>query len=219
MLGFAWLGTPVRDTATWPAILSIAFGHVRPGLAADLVASAEPCALRTLSARSPALHASPQIWDVREGHLLYTLHGHEGAVPRPPSLEPATPLRLRARAHPRPLSCTPASTSCVLWESARRTHARETAIARADREARPTAARDAPPGPHLHRDGCRRLPHLHRDWAHCCHICTVTGLTPPTSAPGLGPRQVLGTAFSPLGDYFASCGADQQVRTRATSAP
>ena len=73
-------------------------GHIRPGLAADLVASAEPCALRALSARSPALHASPQIWDVREGHLLYTLHGHEGAVPRPPSLEPITPLRLRARA-------------------------------------------------------------------------------------------------------------------------
>jgi hypothetical protein len=40
------------------------------------------------------------------------------------------------------------------------------------------------------------LPHLHRDWAHpcylctgtgltLCHICTGTGLTPATSAPGL----------------------------------
>ena len=29
--------------------------------------------------------------------------------------------------------------------------------------------------------------HLHRDWAHTSHICTGTGLTPPTSAPGLGP--------------------------------
>jgi hypothetical protein len=29
-------------------------------------------------------------------------------------------------------------------------------------------------------------PHLRRDWAHPCHICTATGLTPPTSAPGLG---------------------------------
>ena len=29
------------------------------------------------------------------------------------------------------------------------------------------------------------LPHLHRDWAHPCHICTATGLTPATSAPGL----------------------------------
>ena len=30
------------------------------------------------------------------------------------------------------------------------------------------------------------VPHLHRDWAHRCHICTGTGLTPATSAPGLG---------------------------------
>ena len=30
-------------------------------------------------------------------------------------------------------------------------------------------------------------PHLHRDWAHPCHICIRTGLTPATSAPGLGP--------------------------------
>ncbi len=29
-------------------------------------------------------------------------------------------------------------------------------------------------------------PHLHQDWAHPAHICTGTGLTPPTSAPELG---------------------------------
>ncbi len=29
-------------------------------------------------------------------------------------------------------------------------------------------------------------PHLHQDWAHPSHICTGTGPTPPTSAPGLG---------------------------------
>ena len=39
--------------------------------------------------------------------------------------------------------------------------------------------------------GCLRLvrrPHLRRDWAHpaTCHICPSTGLTLPTSAPGLG---------------------------------
>ena len=34
------------------------------------------------------------------------------------------------------------------------------------------------------------LPRLHRDWAHPSHICTGTGLTPPTSAPGLGTPQV-----------------------------
>ncbi len=28
--------------------------------------------------------------------------------------------------------------------------------------------------------------HLRRDWAHPAHICAGTGLTPPTSAPGLG---------------------------------
>ena len=37
-----------------------------------------------------------------------------------------------------------------------------------------------------HRNG---VPHLHRDWAHRCHICTRTGLTPATSAQGLGPSQ------------------------------
>ena len=28
--------------------------------------------------------------------------------------------------------------------------------------------------------------HLHRDWARASHICSWTGLAPPTSAPGLG---------------------------------
>jgi hypothetical protein len=30
------------------------------------------------------------------------------------------------------------------------------------------------------------LPHLLRDWAHPCHICSRTRLDPTTSAPGLG---------------------------------
>jgi hypothetical protein len=30
------------------------------------------------------------------------------------------------------------------------------------------------------------LPHLYRDWARPCHICTGTGLAPATSAPGPG---------------------------------
>ena len=29
------------------------------------------------------------------------------------------------------------------------------------------------------------LPHLHRDWAYGCHICTRTALIAATSAPGL----------------------------------
>jgi hypothetical protein len=35
---------------------------------------------------------------------------------------------------------------------------------------------------HLH-DVRHRLPHLHRGWAHPCHVCTGTGLAPATSAP------------------------------------
>jgi hypothetical protein len=34
--------------------------------------------------------------------------------------------------------------------------------------------------------GSRPWCHPHRDWAHPSHICTGTGLTPATSAPGLG---------------------------------
>ncbi len=41
-------------------------------------------------------------------------------------------------------------------------------------------------GPRWSRAPARPLPHLFRDSAHPCHICTGTGLTPPTSAPGLG---------------------------------
>ncbi len=37
--------------------------------------------------------------------------------------------------------------------------------------------------PHLRRDW---TPHLRRDWAHPSHIYAGTGLTPATSAPGLG---------------------------------
>ncbi len=34
----------------------------------------------------------------------------------------------------------------------------------------------------------RILPRLRRDWAHPSHVCAGTGLTPPTSAPGLAGR-------------------------------
>ena len=37
----------------------------------------------------------------------------------------------------------------------------------------------------LHRS-VRPLPHLHRDWAHRCHVCTRTGLALPTSTLKLG---------------------------------
>ena len=42
------------------------------------------------------------------------------------------------------------------------------------------------PGTDGRADGRAAQPHLHRDWAHRCHICTGTGLTAATSAPGLG---------------------------------
>ena len=58
---------------------------------------------------------------------------------------------------------------------------------------RPHLRRDwARPGPHLRRDWAHPGPHLHRDRAHPGHICAETGLTPATSAPGLGsPRRPL----------------------------
>jgi hypothetical protein len=40
--------------------------------------------------------------------------------------------------------------------------------------------------PHHSATSARPLPHLRRDWARPTHVCTGTGLTPPTSAPGLG---------------------------------
>jgi hypothetical protein len=38
---------------------------------------------------------------------------------------------------------------------------------------------------HRERLCIRCAPHLHRDWAHPCHICIGTGPIPTTSAPGL----------------------------------
>jgi hypothetical protein len=40
--------------------------------------------------------------------------------------------------------------------------------------------------PHLRQDWTPHLPHLRWDSAHRFHICAGTGLTPPTTAPGLG---------------------------------
>jgi hypothetical protein len=40
--------------------------------------------------------------------------------------------------------------------------------------------------PHAHAHVARPPPHLHRDWARRCHICTGTGLAAATSALGLG---------------------------------
>jgi hypothetical protein len=62
---------------------------------------------------------------------------------------------------------------------------------------RRASASTSAPGlrPHLHRGSPTSAPvhicagtgaHLHRDWAHRCHICTGTGRTAATSAPGLG---------------------------------
>jgi WD40 repeat protein len=104
------------------------------------------------SALKLRLCISPQIWDVREGHLLYTLHGHEGAVSAPK--------------HTRP-HC--ACTHSLSLHS-----------------------------PNRHALRCTTLRRLRMHGAHSAYR---------------EPAQALGTAFSPLGDYFASCGADQQVRS------
>ena len=61
----------------------------------------------------------------------------------------------------------------------------------------------------------RCLPHLHRDCAHLCHICTGTALTPAASVPGLG---------SPLPHLHRDCAHPCRIctwtgLTPATSAP
>ena len=49
----------------------------------------------------------------------------------------------------------------------------------------PRAFARAPTRPAVHR---HHRPHLHRDWAHPCHICTGTGLTPVHICTGTGAR-------------------------------
>jgi hypothetical protein len=63
------------------------------------------------------------------------------------------------------------------------------------------------------------LPHLRRDWAHPCHICAGTGLTPPTSAPG--PRTGRTTSPACTSTVMVSTGAKFGKRTwkRMTSLP
>jgi hypothetical protein len=63
----------------------------------------------------------------------------------------------------------------------------------------------------LHRNStsapglCSPRPHLRRDWARPFHICTGTGLTPPTSAPGPGaPLRLLLAAPGLPGAYAGS---------------
>ncbi len=64
--------------------------------------------------------------------------------------------------------------------------------------------------PHLRRDWGPPRPHLHRDWAHPRHICTGTGPTPATSAPGLG-SQVWGKGSSLPLHYAAFSGEAELV--------
>ena len=49
------------------------------------------------------------------------------------------------------------------------------------------------------------LPHLHWDWPHRCHICTGTGLTPASSASGLGSPLLCPSARGACGLLFV-CG-------------
>ena len=62
-----------------------------------------------------------------------------------------------------------------------------------------------------HRDWGAPLPHLHREWAHPCHICAGTGLTPATSAPGLAGRYLDWLTSMPWG----TCSPDSYDLARA----
>jgi hypothetical protein len=55
------------------------------------------------------------------------------------------------------------------------------------------------------------LPHRHRDWAHPCHICARTWLTPPTSASGLGPTATVSASglFAHAQDGVARYASDE----------
>ena len=54
------------------------------------------------------------------------------------------------------------------------------------------------------------LPHLHRDWARPCHICSGTGLAPAPSAPALG---------SPLPDLHQVFARRCQICARRPGSP
>ena len=66
------------------------------------------------------------------------------------------------------------------------------------------------------------VPHLHQDWArpchicactsHRCHVCTGTGLTPATSAPGQGspsPTSAVTSAAAETESADGSCTASR----------
>ncbi len=71
----------------------------------------------------------------------------------------------------------------------------------------------SPLAPHLHRDWARSC-HIctHRDWAHPCHICTGTGLTPATPGPRLALRCGVGAAVGGRLGLDASTGSLQKLR-------
>jgi hypothetical protein len=59
----------------------------------------------------------------------------------------------------------------------------------------------------LHRLGRAHTVLFPTDWAHPCHICTDTGLTPATSAPGLGSCHVCTrTGLSPCKRFVLPAG-------------
>ncbi len=61
------------------------------------------------------------------------------------------------------------------------------------------------------------LARLHRDWAHPRHICAGTGLTPATSAPGLGsPRPHLRRDWAHPGHICARTGRTEPAKASAT---
>ena len=65
-------------------------------------------------------------------------------------------------------------------------------------------------------------PHLHRDWAHPCHIYTGTGPAPATSAPGLRPTPghiCNGTGWPTVCCVCGRCQARTKRRARAQAQP
>jgi hypothetical protein len=52
--------------------------------------------------------------------------------------------------------------------------------------------------------GYARLPHLHRDWAHACHICTGTGLSPRFRQFTIGCARLPSSPPAPAAERWAA---------------
>ncbi len=73
--------------------------------------------------------------------------------------------------------------------------------------------------PYAQTSSAPPLPHLHRVWAHPCHICPKTGAHPPTSPPGLGSRLPHLRLGPPLPHLHLRLGSPRHICTGTGARP